>query len=100
MTCPNVKRIMTDVQADHVRALAIRKVQTVSSTGSSDSFRVRVNLELEVTKVRPPLLSKIQTEEVLMRGRRRHSQVELLHLLLRPLVRMRNLQRRSRFQVR
>lgn len=46
-------RMKTEInQGDHVRALAIRKVQTVSSTGSSDSFRVRVNLELEVTKVR------------------------------------------------
>ncbi|WVR07212.1 mRNA surveillance protein pelota [Kwoniella sp. DSM 27419] len=37
-------------EGDHVRAMAIRRVQTVSSTGSSDSFRVRTNLTLEVTK--------------------------------------------------
>ncbi|WVQ82415.1 mRNA surveillance protein pelota [Cryptococcus sp. DSM 104549] len=37
-------------EGDHVRALAVRRVQTVSSTGSSDSYRVRVNLTLEVTK--------------------------------------------------
>lgn len=43
---------LTRTKGDEVRALAIRKVQTVSSTGSSDSFRVRVNLSLEVTKVR------------------------------------------------
>jgi protein pelota len=35
---------------DEVRALAVRRVQTVSSTGSSDSYRVRVNLNLVVTK--------------------------------------------------
>lgn len=38
-------------QGDEVRALALRRVQTVSSTGSSDSYRVRVNLNLSVTKV-------------------------------------------------
>ena len=38
-------------EGDEVRALAVRRVQTVSSTGSSDSFRVRVNLTLSVTKV-------------------------------------------------
>lgn len=38
-------------EGDEVRALAVRRVQTVSSTGSSDSFRVRVNLALAVTKV-------------------------------------------------
>lgn len=32
--------------------MAVRKVQTVSSTGSSDSFRVRINLTLDVAKVR------------------------------------------------
>ncbi|KAK8864233.1 mRNA surveillance protein pelota [Kwoniella newhampshirensis] len=37
-------------EGDHVRALAVRRVQTVSSTGSSDSYRVRTNLTLEVTK--------------------------------------------------
>jgi len=31
--------------------MAVRKVQTVSSTGSSDSYRVRVNLTIRVTKV-------------------------------------------------
>jgi protein pelota len=35
--------------------MAVRKVQTVSSTGSSDSFRVRINLTLEVAKVSKPL---------------------------------------------
>ncbi|ORY32575.1 pelota [Naematelia encephala] len=35
---------------DEVRALAVRRVQTVSSTGSSDSYRVRVNLSINVTK--------------------------------------------------
>lgn len=30
--------------------MAVRRVQTVSSTGSSDSYRVRTNLTLEVTK--------------------------------------------------
>ncbi|WRT66178.1 mRNA surveillance protein pelota [Kwoniella shivajii] len=37
-------------EGDHVRSLAVRRVQTVSSTGSSDSYRVRTNLTLEVTK--------------------------------------------------
>ncbi|WWC89512.1 mRNA surveillance protein pelota [Kwoniella dendrophila CBS 6074] len=37
-------------EGDHVRALAVRRVQTVSSTGSSDSYRVKTNLTLEVTK--------------------------------------------------
>ncbi|WWD02790.1 mRNA surveillance protein pelota [Kwoniella europaea PYCC6329] len=37
-------------EGDHVRALAVRRVQTLSSTGSSDSFRVKTNLTLEVTK--------------------------------------------------
>ncbi|WWC70401.1 mRNA surveillance protein pelota [Kwoniella pini CBS 10737] len=37
-------------EGDHVRAMAVRRVQTVSSTGSSDSFRVKTNLTLEVTK--------------------------------------------------
>ncbi|WWD17470.1 mRNA surveillance protein pelota [Kwoniella shandongensis] len=37
-------------EGDRVRALAVRRVQTVSSTGSSDSYRVRTNLTLEVTK--------------------------------------------------
>lgn len=37
-------------EGDEVRAMAVRKVQTVSSTGSSDSFRVRINLTLEVAK--------------------------------------------------
>ena len=38
--------------------MAVRKVQTVSSTGSSDSFRVRINLTLEVAKV---ISSPLQT---------------------------------------
>lgn len=38
-------------QGDEVRALALRKVQTVSSTGSTDSFRVRVQLSIQVEKV-------------------------------------------------
>ncbi|OXB40022.1 mRNA surveillance protein pelota [Cryptococcus neoformans] len=37
-------------EGDRVRAMAVRRVQTVSSTGSSDSYRVRTNLTLEVTK--------------------------------------------------
>ncbi|EIW65732.1 hypothetical protein TREMEDRAFT_70401 [Tremella mesenterica DSM 1558] len=37
-------------EGDLVRALAVRRVQTVSNTGSSDSYRVRVNLTLSVTK--------------------------------------------------
>jgi hypothetical protein len=43
--------VVSDTQGDEVRAMAVRKVQTVSSTGSSDSFRVRINLTLEVAKV-------------------------------------------------
>jgi protein pelota len=43
------------LQGDEVRAMAVRKVQTVSSTGSSDSFRVRINLTLEVAKVFHPV---------------------------------------------
>lgn len=45
------EEMMSDTQGDEVRAMAVRKVQTVSSTGSSDSFRVRINLTLEVAKV-------------------------------------------------
>ncbi|KIR67146.1 mRNA surveillance protein pelota [Cryptococcus bacillisporus CA1873] len=37
-------------EGDRVRAMAVRRIQTVSSTGSSDSYRVRTNLTLEVTK--------------------------------------------------
>ncbi|GJE84511.1 pelota family protein [Phanerochaete sordida] len=36
---------------DHVRAPAIRRVQNVSATGSTESHRVRLNLTLEVTRV-------------------------------------------------
>jgi protein pelota len=45
--------------------MAVRKVQTVSSTGSSDSFRVRINLTLEVAKVGDSLLcdSSMITDE-------------------------------------
>ncbi|KIP02114.1 hypothetical protein PHLGIDRAFT_96334 [Phlebiopsis gigantea 11061_1 CR5-6] len=35
---------------DHVRAPAIRRVQNVSATGSSESHRVRLNLTLAVTR--------------------------------------------------
>lgn len=38
-------------QGDHVRAPAIRRVQNVSATGSTDSHRVRLNLTLAVTRV-------------------------------------------------
>ena len=38
-------------QGDHVRATAVRRVQNISSTGSVDSHRVRLNLTLEVTRV-------------------------------------------------
>ncbi|TFK55988.1 pelota [Heliocybe sulcata] len=38
-------------EGDKVRATAIRRVQNVSSTGSTDSHRVRTNLTLEVTRV-------------------------------------------------
>ncbi|PVF96482.1 hypothetical protein CPB86DRAFT_507718 [Serendipita vermifera] len=37
-------------QGDEVRAAAIRRVQTVSQTGSTDSQRVRMHLTLSVTK--------------------------------------------------
>ncbi|WVO16408.1 mRNA surveillance protein pelota [Cryptococcus depauperatus] len=37
-------------EGDLVRAVAMRRVQTMSSTGSSDSYRVRTNLTLVVTK--------------------------------------------------
>ncbi|OCF36702.1 mRNA surveillance protein pelota [Kwoniella heveanensis CBS 569] len=37
-------------EGDHIRALAVRKVQMYSSTGSSESKRVRTNLTIEVTK--------------------------------------------------
>ncbi|ODN79875.1 mRNA surveillance protein pelota [Cryptococcus amylolentus CBS 6039] len=37
-------------EGDQVRAMAVRRVQTVSSTGSSDSHRVRTNLTIQVTK--------------------------------------------------
>ncbi|KAL0949423.1 hypothetical protein HGRIS_009484 [Hohenbuehelia grisea] len=38
-------------QGDSVRAPAIRRVQNVSSTGSTESHRVRLNLTLQVDKV-------------------------------------------------
>ncbi|KAF7792913.1 hypothetical protein EIP86_004015 [Pleurotus ostreatoroseus] len=38
-------------KGDHVRATAVRRVQNVSTTGSVDSHRVRLNLTLEVTRV-------------------------------------------------
>ncbi|KAI0347144.1 pelota [Trametopsis cervina] len=38
-------------EGDHVRAAAIRRVQNISATGSSESHRVRLNLTLEVTRV-------------------------------------------------
>ncbi|WVW83705.1 mRNA surveillance protein pelota [Kwoniella bestiolae CBS 10118] len=37
-------------EGDNVRALAVRRVQTLSSTGSSDSHRVKIQLTVEVTK--------------------------------------------------
>lgn len=43
--------VLTIFQGDEVQAMAIRRIQTVSSTGTSDSKRVRVALNLEVTKV-------------------------------------------------
>lgn len=42
---------MRPIQGDKVRAQAIRRVQNVSSTGSTESHRVRLNLTLEVTRV-------------------------------------------------
>lgn len=42
---------LNDSQGDHVRAPAIRRVQNVSSTGSTESHRVRLNLTLAVTRV-------------------------------------------------
>ncbi|EPQ59481.1 hypothetical protein GLOTRDRAFT_70959 [Gloeophyllum trabeum ATCC 11539] len=38
-------------EGDQVRAPAIRRVQNVSATGSTDSHRVRLNLTLEVVRV-------------------------------------------------
>lgn len=38
-------------QGDHVRAPAIRRIQNVSATGSTESHRVRLNLTLAVTRV-------------------------------------------------
>ncbi|PWN29828.1 hypothetical protein BDZ90DRAFT_230666 [Jaminaea rosea] len=38
-------------EGDHVRAQAVRRVQSESSTGSMESHRVRLNLTLQVTKV-------------------------------------------------
>ncbi|TCD68218.1 Translation factor pelota [Steccherinum ochraceum] len=38
-------------EGDTVRAQAIRRVQNVSSTGSTESHRVRLNLTLQVTRV-------------------------------------------------
>ncbi|KDQ20760.1 hypothetical protein BOTBODRAFT_124577 [Botryobasidium botryosum FD-172 SS1] len=38
-------------EGDEVRAPAIRRVQTVSATGSTDSHRIRLNLTLSVTRV-------------------------------------------------
>jgi len=49
---------MSSQQGDEVRALTMRKINTVSSTGSSDSYRVKVNLTLTVVKVSSgPLLT-------------------------------------------
>ena len=42
---------LTYYQGDEVRALTMRKINTVSSTGSSDSYRVRTHLTLQVVKV-------------------------------------------------
>ncbi|GBE79668.1 eRF1 domain 1-domain-containing protein [Sparassis latifolia] len=38
-------------EGDHVRAPAIRRVQNVSATGSTESHRVRLNLTLAVTRL-------------------------------------------------
>ena len=38
-------------QGDHVRAPAIRRVQNISATGSTESHRVRLNLTLAVSRV-------------------------------------------------
>ncbi|KAI9448170.1 pelota [Lactarius indigo] len=38
-------------EGDNVRAPAIRRVQNVSATGSSESHRVRTNLTLQVTRI-------------------------------------------------
>lgn len=38
-------------EGDHVRAPAVRRVQSESSTGSMESHRVRTNLTIQVTKV-------------------------------------------------
>jgi len=38
-------------EGDHIRAPAIRKVQNISSTGSTESHRVRLTLTLAVTRV-------------------------------------------------
>ncbi|PFH52827.1 hypothetical protein AMATHDRAFT_56321 [Amanita thiersii Skay4041] len=38
-------------QQDHVRAPAIRRVQTESSTGSTESHRIRLNLTLQVNRI-------------------------------------------------
>ncbi|ORX36829.1 pelota [Kockovaella imperatae] len=37
-------------EGDEVRALTMRKINTLSSTGTTDSYRVRVNLTLQVVK--------------------------------------------------
>lgn len=38
-------------QGDHVRAPAIRRVQNISATGSTESHRVRLNLTVAVSRV-------------------------------------------------
>lgn len=38
-------------QGDHVRATAVRRVQNISSTGSTESHRIRLHLTLAVTRV-------------------------------------------------
>ncbi|TFY60794.1 hypothetical protein EVJ58_g4919 [Rhodofomes roseus] len=43
--------VLTAHQGDRVRAPAIRRVQNVSATGSTESHRVRLNLTLAVTRV-------------------------------------------------
>lgn len=39
------------LQGDHIRAPAIRKIQNISATGSTESHRVRLTLTLAVTRV-------------------------------------------------
>ena len=67
-------------EGDEVRALAVRRVQTVSSTGSSDSFRVRVNLTLSVTKVSSAIAG---LQELVLSADHLLTRCELLHYVPR-----------------